>query len=104
MKYPWSSLTGFPKMLVISTAVFLVSAGLCGLQIAVSSATNSSALTSILIIPGIFELIGFWGGAICIVISLVGWMITAIHRSSIDSRAEPPSITGKSDEDSNGKL
>jgi hypothetical protein len=80
VKYPWSSLSGFPKGLVICVAIFLVSAGLCGLQLVVANAAGSNQLTSILMIPGFFELIGFWGSAIGIVVCLVGWIVTSIYR------------------------
>lgn len=81
MKYPWDKLTGFPKALVICIAVLLASGGLCGLQFALSNVVKSDTLSGILMIPGFFELIAFWGSALGIVISLIGWIATAIYRA-----------------------
>ncbi len=81
MKYPWSSLSGFPTALVIFVAILLVSGGLCGLQAAIGSAFGSDGMTGLLIIPGILELVCIGVSAIGIVVCLIGWMVTAIYRA-----------------------
>ena len=98
MKYPWTSLSGFPKWLVICVATFLVSAGLCGLQVAISSAANSNVLTGILMIPGFFEVLAFWISAMGIVVSLVGWIVTAIYRAFKTPHAQTQTLPDDSDE------
>jgi hypothetical protein len=102
MKYPWSSLSGFPKALVICIAILLVSGGLCGLQLAISSAANSGPLTSFLMIPGIFELAAFWGAALGTVVCLIGWIGSAIYRSFSGARSETEQLS-KNDSENQDK-
>jgi hypothetical protein len=74
-------LEGFAKALVILVAVFLVASGLCGLQWAVSTGSQSSTM---LIPLGIVALIVILFSGAGIVVVLIAWVIKALFNRSSD--------------------
>jgi hypothetical protein len=61
MKMPWGNLEGPAKLLVICVAIFLVSAGLCGMQWAIAMGPRSDSLGDLFIPLGIVEIVAMAG-------------------------------------------
>jgi hypothetical protein len=85
MNFFGRNLQGPAMVIVIFAAIFLVSAGLCGLQLAlVTHSSRSDNLASALMIPGILELIAMGVSIIGIVIVLMAWAIGSLTRQTSD--------------------
>ena len=78
MKLFGRELTGYARLLVILIAVLLVSAGLCGLQVAVYD-KSPTAIQGLFMATGALELIGLWGSVGGGAIVLLLWAGTALY-------------------------
>jgi uncharacterized membrane protein len=91
MNFFGRNLQGPAKVIVIFAAIFLVAAGLCGMQLVVAShSSNSSNLADVLIVPGILELAAMAISLVGIVIALVAWAIGALTPSETDNSSGEP--------------
>jgi uncharacterized membrane protein SpoIIM required for sporulation len=79
MKIFGRELVGFAKALVVLIAVLLVSAGMCGLQLAIRQGSQGDS-GAILIPLGIVELIAMLVSAAGIVLVLLAWGTRALYR------------------------
>ena len=78
MSMPWDDLEGPAKLLAICAAVFLVSAGLCGVQWFVIGFADGrgggQALAGIVILLGVVELIAMAGSIVVGFVALILWI------------------------------
>jgi hypothetical protein len=81
MKLFGRELVGFAKVLVVLVAVLLVSAGLCGLQLAIGNRLASNSDTFLMLL-GIAELIAMLVSAVGIVLVLLVWGARGLYRLS----------------------
>jgi hypothetical protein len=94
MNFFGRNLQGPAKVIVIFAAIFLVSAGMCGIQVVlVSHSSRSDNLASVLMVPGILELLAMAVSLVGIGIVLVAWAIGAVTRQFADKPrlGQPPS-------------
>jgi len=77
MKLFGRKLVGFAKALVVLVAIFLISSGLCGLQMLIANRVNGSDGTMIIMV-GIAELAAMLLSAAGIVLLLIAWGLRAL--------------------------
>jgi hypothetical protein len=90
MKMPWDDLEGAAKVLVISVAILLVAAGMCGVQALILSAAKGGeqSLVPIVMITGFVEFVVMLVAGITAIGALVAWIATAIYNRFAGSRAK----------------
>jgi len=92
---------GFPKTILILAVIFLVSSGLCGLQLIVANSSGGSSSGWVLIPLGIAELIAMLLSAGGIVVVCVLWIASTVYgRYAHPDRGETLHIFEDSDSDS----
>src|SRR5580658_1415730 len=85
MKMLWGNLEGPAKLLVICVVIFLVSAGLCGMQWAIAMGPRSDSLGDLLIPLGIAEIVAMAGsGALAIILVVIIILRSIVGRGSDD--------------------
>jgi hypothetical protein len=78
---PWRNFEGPAKLLVILATIFLISSGLCGLQLAVANLGRVGDSVAGALMPlGVIELIAILLSATGIVIVLVFWATRSAYR------------------------
>lgn len=75
MRMPWTNLEGPARLLVMCITVLLVSAGLCGLQLAIVSSDNGNPwIANLFILTGFVELVAMILSALVGIIALMVWL------------------------------
>jgi hypothetical protein len=76
MKMPWKNLEGPAKLLIICVVIFLVSAGLCGLQLSFAGVLyeRNDGLTGFIVVLGIIEVLAIAGSLLVGIIALHLWL------------------------------
>ena len=91
MKTPWANLEGYPRAIVASVCILLLSGGLCGVQLAIANLPNvPSALAPLAMITGALEISGILGSALVLAFCLIAWPISAWlqHKSRLQQELE----------------
>ena len=70
---------GYPKTILVLAVIFLVSSGLCGLQLVVANSSRGSSIDWVLIPLGILELVVMVLSAGGIVVVAVLWMGSVLY-------------------------
>ncbi len=80
MKAPWSYFQGFPKMIVLSVSVLLVSGGMCGVQLIFGNEIYNGKVpgSGLLMLLGLTELLVMGAAALVLLFSLILWPISAL--------------------------
>ena len=81
MKTPWHNLEGYPRAIVASVCILLLSGGLCGVQWAVIWIPHFPEwMVGPFEVAGFAELLAMGGASLVLIVSLIAWPISAILR------------------------
>jgi hypothetical protein len=75
---PWHNLTGMARTVTLCAVTFLVSTGLCGLNLAISKVSDSTVIAVILTLTGGLELVAMVTSLAFLIFTVIAFVVQRI--------------------------